>query len=244
MVCIAERDRAGPDPAPFPRRRGPPDARGPLSTADELRAARARLVAAGDGERRRIERALHDGVQQDLVAVSVRLQLARRLAGTDLAAGLELLEEIERDVLDALDRLRTLANEIYPSLLDSRGLPDALRGAAAAAGVSATVEAAGVGRFPAQVEAAAYFCCRSLLEAVAAHRGPGARATIRIREEGAALRLEVDGVGTGPGGAAERLGAARDRIEALGGALSVDPAPGGATRVSATVPLGYPPSER
>ena len=99
---------------------------GGLSTADDLPAVRARLIAAADEASRRIERALHDGVQQDLVAVSVRLQIARRLAASDLAAALALLGEVEEDVRDALDRVRSLANEIYPSVLEARGLPDAL----------------------------------------------------------------------------------------------------------------------
>ena len=144
-----------------------------------------RLVAETDGERRRIERALHDGVQQDLIAVSVRLQLARQLADTDLPSAVALLDEIGRDVRDALQRVQALASEIYPPLLDARGLPDALRGAASAAHVTATVEADGVGRFPAEVEAAVFFCCRAALDAAA----DGARLAIVLRDEERTLRL-------------------------------------------------------
>jgi signal transduction histidine kinase len=140
-------------------------------------------------DRRTIERALHDGVQQDLIAVSVRLQLARQLAGGDLPAALALLNEIGVDVRDALGRVQGLANRIYPSVLDARGLVDALRGAASAAQVDATVEAAGLGRYPPDVEAAVYFSCRAALETLA----PDARVTIRISEEEDAIRLEVIG---------------------------------------------------
>jgi signal transduction histidine kinase len=199
--------------------------------AEELRAARARLVAAADGERHRIERALHDGVQQDLIAVTVRLQLVRQLAGADLPAALDLLGEIERDVREALDRVQSLANGVYPSLLESRGLPDALRSAATASALSATVEAQGVGRHPPAVEEAVYFCCRGALEALA---GTGARVTIRVREQEHALRLEIEAAGLDP--AAERLLAAADRIEALGGSVSAGPA-----GLVAAVPLAASP---
>jgi signal transduction histidine kinase len=138
-------------------------------------------------DRRAIERALHDGVQQDLIAVAVRLQLARQLAGRDLPATLALLDEIGVDVRDALGRVQALANQVYPSVLDARGLPDALRGAASAAGVAATVEAAGVGRYAPDVEAAVYFACRAALEVLA----PDTGVTIRLSEEENAVRLEV-----------------------------------------------------
>ena len=109
-------------------------------------------------------------MQQDLIAVSVRLQLARRLAASDLPAALALLDEIEDDVRGALDRVRALANEIYPSVLEARGLPDALRGAASAAQVAAT-SSAGVGRYPAEVEAGGLLLL------------PGRRSGCRLRRE-------------------------------------------------------------
>jgi signal transduction histidine kinase len=145
-----------------------------VSTADELR---------------RIERALHDGVQQDLVAVAVRLQLARRLAATDLSAALELLDEIENDVHVALDEVRTLANGIYPSTLDARGLPEALRGAAHEQNVTLTLEAEGIGRYPADIEAAAYFFCRAAFT-------DGARVTVQLHEEDGVLRVAAGSRGT------------------------------------------------
>ncbi len=204
---------------------------------DELRAVRGRLVAAADGERRRIERALHDGVQQDLIAVSVGLQLARQLVGTDLPAVIAVLDEVGRDVRDALDRVRALGNEIYPSLLEARGLSDALRGAVAGAQVVATIESTGVGRYGAEVEEAVYFCCRAALEAVAAQGGADSMVTIRVREEERALRLEVDADIVDHDAVTDRLGSTRDRIDALGGVISVDSTPGRGIRLAATVPL-------
>ena len=203
---------------------------GHLSTVDELRAACARLATAAGGERRIIERALHDGVQQDLIAVSVRLQLVRQLAGADVPAAIALLDEIGRDVRGALERVQALANEIYPSLLEARGLPDALRGAA-------RVDAAGVGRYPADLEAAVYFWCRAALDAFATPTGDDARATIQIREVEHALRVEVtqDTVALDTTVPAMRL--ARDRVEALGGVVSAASEPGDGTRLALTVPL-------
>jgi Histidine kinase len=186
----------------------------------------ARQVAEADRERRRIERALHDGVQQDLAAVSVRLQLARRLAETALPAALELLAEIEVDVRESLAGVARLADEIYPSVLDARGLGEALRDAASAAAAPATIEAAGE-RYPAEVEAGVYFFCRDVLFAA---DGP---LSIAIVSSGGLIRVEITG------GAVVLPGTARDRLEALGGSVTL--APG---RIAAGVPLDYPPSAR
>jgi signal transduction histidine kinase len=183
-----------------------------------------------DGERRRIERALHDGVQQDLIAVAVRVQLVRQLADTDLPAAIGVLDEIGRDVHDALDRIRSLASEIYPSLLDAGGLREALRGAAPSVRVDATV-----GRYPPEVEAAVYFSCRAVLAIIAEHGRANAPQAIRIHEEAHALHVEVDADGLG---GIDQLAAARDRVEALGGAFSVEATPEGATRLVMTMPLG------
>lgn len=213
-----------------------------------LRAACARHVAAADAERRSIERALHDGVQQDLIAIAVRLQLTRRLADSDVAAAVALLDEMGRDVRDALGRVRALADAIYPSLLDATGLQTALRAAASTIGVPTRVEAPALGRQAAEIEAATYFCCRAALENVAVHGGAGARATIRLAEEADTLTLEVvdDGAGFDPLASAPGKGltSARDRVEALGGAFTVESEPGRGTRVAGTMPLYGPSSER
>jgi signal transduction histidine kinase len=197
---------------------------------------RARLVAAADGELRTIERALHDGVQQDLIAVSVLVQLARRLAVTDGPAAIAVLDEIGREVRDALHRVANLANEIYPSVLEARGLPDALLGAASARGVAAKIDAAGGGRYPVEVEAAVYFFWRAALDAVAVPAAADARVTIRIVEEDHALRVVIDYETARLDLASDALSSVRDRIESLGGVLAFEPATGG-TRLTATVPL-------
>jgi signal transduction histidine kinase len=164
---------------------------------------RARLVAVTDAERRALERALHDGVQQDLIAISVRLQLARRLAGTELEAA---LDEIRHEVRETLDRVRAIASDVYPSLLDARGLRDAL--------AATRVDASGLGRYPAEVEAALFFCCKAVLD-------QSATGAIRISEEGDVLRLDVDG--TEIDATADAFVPVRERIEVLGGTLSFRP---------------------
>jgi signal transduction histidine kinase len=210
-----------------------------------LASARARLAAA-DAERQRIQHALHDGVQQDLIAIVVRLQLARQLTTSDQPAALVLLEEMRGDVREALHRVQALAEEIYPGVLDARGLPDALSAAAAAAGVPATVEATGLGRHAAHVEMAVYLCGLASLENVAAHAGVGARATIRLCEDAATISVEVADSGAGFDPAAHPLtgglATARDRVEALDGRLTVDSQPGRGACVEATIPLYETPA--
>jgi signal transduction histidine kinase len=190
--------------------------------ADDLRASRARLAVSAAAERRRIERALHDGVQQDLIAMSVRLQLLRELLGADAGPALELLDELQRDTRGALERVQAVAADTYPSLLDARGLQDALREAARATGVSVRIKASGLGRPPPDVEAAAYFCCRALFESAR----PGAVLTVAILDSGGTLRIELSGGGL-------EVTAARDLAEAAGGALTI----GADGNITASFPL-------
>lgn len=197
-----------------------------MTEPDELRASRARLAASVGADRRRIERALHDGVQQDLIAVSVRLQLLRELVAGDLPAALELLDELQHDTRDALARVRSLAGDIYPALLDSRGLPDAIREAARTSGASARIDVSSLRRHPVAIEAAVYFFCRAALEGVE----EGAAVTITLQENGDALRLEIaglDGLDLSP---------ARDLVEAAGGVVLVEGSPGAGARVVVTMP--------
>ena len=177
----------------------------------ELRASRARLVTAADDERRKIERDLHNGVQQDLIALAVNLQLARELAGSADAAG--YLEAASRDVHDALDGVRAIAQGVYPSLLIDRGLAEALRGAARTARVPTRVEAEDI-RYPAEVEAAVYFSCVHALAAV----DGATRATVRVRAENGKVLFEIDVEGVG---ASPDLSRVQDRVGAGGGTLSV-----------------------
>jgi len=192
--------------------------------ADDLRASLARVVAAADAERRSIERELHDGVQQHLVALAVNAQLARDVADVDPAEALRLVEEVALDARAALEAVRDLAARIYPPLLPDRGLAEALRGAAAACDVPVHAEIAGIDRYAADVEAAAYFSCIELLAAIAAR---AERVELRAWQEDGRLRLVV-GTATSP---LPPLLAA-DRLAALGG--RVDVADG---RATVTIPL-------
>jgi glucose-6-phosphate-specific signal transduction histidine kinase len=165
-----------------------------------------------DRERRRIEAALHDGVQQDLAATVVAVELARELLDSDPAAARSLLDELAAQVEGALDRVRVLAGTVYPSILPARGLTDALR--------SLDVETADLERYQLEIEEAVYFSCSAL-------RGRATRA--RVWSDGGALRLELYGVTAVKG---DELSRARERIAAVGGQLDLS---GG--RVSAAVPL-------
>jgi Histidine kinase len=165
-----------------------------------------------DRERRRIEEALHDGVQQDLAATVVALELARELLDSNPAAARSLLDELTTQVEGALDRVRALAGTVYPSILPARGLADALR--------SLDIETADLERYPLEIEEAVYFACRAL-------RSRASRA--RVWRDGDALRLELLGVTVVEG---DELSHARERISVVGGQLDRS-----AGRVSAAVPL-------
>lgn len=181
----------------------------------ELRASRLRVLAAGDAERRRIERQLHDNVQQHLVALAVNLQLTRDLvSSSDVAAATTLLQEMSRDVHEALESVRALAQEIYPPLLVDRGLADALRSIAALA--PAEIDVTTLERFTPEVEATVYFLCLELLQ-------PGA--TIRVWAKDGGVHIEASGTG-------KASTIVVDRITALGGELSV--APG---RITGRIPV-------
>lgn len=208
---------------------------------EELRASRTRVVAAADAERRRIEKELHDGVQQHLVALSVNLQLARQFLESDPAAAKTILEELGRDVREALEGVRELAWGIYPHLLLHRGLAETLSASASDAAMPTSVETTGLDRQPPDVEATVYFCCVEALDNVARHAGAGVRATVRVWNEQDALLFEVvdDGVGfderTGPRGAG--LANMGDRLRALDGVLTISSAAGRGTRVAGRIPL-------
>jgi len=194
-----------------------------MSDADELRALLARIAAAMVDERRTVERELHDGPLQRLVALGVGLQLAGNLLDRDPEAARLRLDELRSDVHEALEELRQLCWRIYPSLLLDRGIVDALKAAASEAPVAARVEATALGRYPAEVEATVYFVCA---EALAAADGTGA--TIRLREEAGRLCFDVLTNTRLPGD----LAAARDRVAALGGELTVS-----SGVVSGTIPI-------
>jgi signal transduction histidine kinase len=207
--------------------------------AAELRASRARVVAAADGERRRIERNLHDGAQQHLTALTIKLRMVAELAEDDRDLAQELLAEARREVSDAVDELRDLAHGIYPPLLAERGLPAALSAAARRSTLPATVDAADLGRYPAEAEATVYFCCLEAIQNACKYAGPAATLGLRVREDAGTLTFQVADNGRGFDPRARGLGAGflnmTDRLGALGGSLRVESAPHRGTTVSGTL---------
>jgi signal transduction histidine kinase len=209
-------------------------------TPEALRESRARIVAASDATRRSFERELRDGVLQELALLGLKLGLLEQIVAGDPAAW-ALVGEARDDLGGALDRLRDLAQRIYPPALEDDGLAEALADAVVRAAVPARLEADGVGRHSAQVEATVYFCCVEALQNAATHAGKSARATVRVRERGRSLVFEVTDDGRGYDPAAIEvdadLRAVRDRIVALGGTLRIESKRGGGTRVLGSVPL-------
>jgi signal transduction histidine kinase len=209
------------------------------STLDDLRASRARLVAAADAERRRIERNLHDGAQQHLVALAVSLRLARDLVADDPNAGVELLDQLGEDVRDTIQQLRDLAHGIYPPLLADAGLAEALRAAAQRTPQDVRLDATSA-RFPAEIEAAVYFCCLEALQNATKH-APGADVDLRVWNDDGCLRFEV--VDNGPGFDPRTIASGHgfqnmaDRLGAIGGRVSWHGSPGRGTRVAGEVSL-------
>jgi signal transduction histidine kinase len=202
--------------------------------AEELRASRTRLVLAADADRRTIERELHDGAQQDLVGLAVNLQHARRLIATDPAAAVALVDEMRRNAHEALDRSRALAQRIHPPQLEAGGLRVALRSAAASVGIRARIDVVVDGDLPPELGATVYLCC---VEALERFHG-GTTAEITVREENGTLAFEFDVDDAGPEAADEGLTVMRDRVEALGGRLSLAPGPGGGMRIAGALPMG------
>jgi len=206
---------------------------------EELRASRQRLVKAQDEERRRLERNIHDGAQQQLVALSVKLTLARAMARKDAERADAMLEELQAEAQNAMENLRDLARGIYPPLLADQGLVAALAAQVRKAPVRVQIETDGISRYPQEAEAAVYFCTLEALQNVAKY-AEAARAVVRLREEGGLLVFEVidDGVGFDP--AAKSYGSGlqgmADRLAALSGDLAVRSAPGAGTRVTGRLP--------
>jgi signal transduction histidine kinase len=209
--------------------------------ADELRASRTRIVAATDAERRRIERDLHDGAQQHLVALAVKLRLAQQLSESDPEQAKKMLGELGSDLQDAVQELRDFAHGIYPPLLMDRGLAEALAAAGARSPLPVHVEADGIDRYPQEVEAAIYFCCLEGLQNAGKHAGEGAQVTVRLGEQEGGLVFEV--ADTGKGFDVSRRGGGvgftnmKDRLGAIGGTLRLESTPGAGTRLTGVVPL-------
>jgi signal transduction histidine kinase len=209
--------------------------------AEELRCSRARVVAAGDAERRRIERDLHDGAQQHLVALEANLGAVQALIASDGERARAVLDELRVAVREAMQDFRDLAHGIYPPLLQDRGLSEALANAARRTTIPTHLEAPAAHRYEPEIEATVYFCCVEALQNAAKHAGEGARATIALREREGALLFEVadDGSGLDPGETTFGVGMTnmRDRLEAIGGDLRIESSRGAGTRVLGTIPL-------
>ncbi|HXY72391.1 MAG TPA: ATP-binding protein [Actinomycetota bacterium] len=213
-----------------------------VQLVEDLKASRGRLVAAQDRERRTLERNIHDGAQQQLVALAVRAKLAGTLAAKAGAPRTEaMLDVVRTRTQAALESLREVARGIYPPLLADKGLPAALDAHARRSPVPVDVAWDGVGRYAQPVEATVYFCALEALQNVAAYAN-ATRATVRLSASNGDLRFEVtdDGAGFDPAttGYGAGLQGMNDRLEALGGDLSIESAPGEGAKVVGHVPVG------
>jgi signal transduction histidine kinase len=210
---------------------------------DDLKAAQKRLVVAQDDERRRLERNIHDGAQQQLVALSVKLRLADGLLERDPERVRRMLADLSVDTNQALDDLRDLARGIYPPLLADQGLAPALEGQARKAPLPVEVRANGIGRYPQEVEAAAYFSCLEALQNVAKY-AEASRAIVTLSDGNGTLRFEVadDGSGFDPSrvGYGTGLQGIADRLGSLAGTLAVTSAANAGTKVVGTIPIPSP----
>ncbi len=210
--------------------------------ADELRASRARIVAASDAARRQIERNLHDGAQQHLVALAVNVRLARQLAERDPEASGKILDQLGEGIQEAVQELRALAHGIYPPLLIDRGIGEALRSAAGRAALPTEVDADGLDRYSPERESAVYFCCLEALQNAGKHAGEGATAFVHVWADETNLSFEVRDTGAGfdaKGTLASGAGFVNmsDRVGAIGGSVTVKSAPGEGTTIEGRIPL-------
>jgi signal transduction histidine kinase len=207
---------------------------------EDLQAAQKRLVSAQDAERRRLERNIHDGAQQQLVGLSVKLRLADGLLDRDVEKARELLIQLRTDTNDALEDLRDLARGIYPPLLADQGLGPALTGQARKVSIPVEVHVNGIGRYPQEVEAAAYFSCLEALQNVTKY-AHASRAVVSLTGDDGQLKFEVsdDGSGFDPSrvGYGTGLQGIADRLGALSGTLCVSSAQNAGTKVSGVIPV-------
>jgi signal transduction histidine kinase len=211
---------------------------------EDLRGSRRRIVAAQDERARKLERDIHDGAQQQLVALQVKLRLADTTIDRDPAKAHELLAELQRGANDALENLRDLARGIYPPLLADKGLPTALEAQARKSPLPVEVSGDGTGRYTPEIESAVYFSCLEALQNAAKY-AKASRVTVRLAQANGALSFEVrdDGAGFDPGatGYGTGLQGIADRLAALGGELVVTSAPGDGTAVAGHLPIGGTP---
>jgi signal transduction histidine kinase len=207
---------------------------------EELRASRQRLVKAQDEERRRIERNIHDGAQQQLVALAIKANLAETFVGRDEAKEREMLVQLKAEATDALENLRELARGIFPPLLADKGLAVALEAQANKSPIPVTIRSESIERYPREIEAAVYFCCLEALQNVAKYAGAsnagialsdgGGSVTFEVTDDGHGFDTAITAYGTGLQGMA-------DRLDSIGGSLKVKSSPGHGTSVTGTAPV-------
>ena len=209
----------------------------------DLRASRQRLVSAQDQERRKIERNLHDGAQQQLVALAVKMRLIEGMAGKDPHKVAELAHEVVVETSEALESLRELAHGIYPPLLAKHGLAEALESQARKAPIPVSVRSDGVARYSQDLEAAIYFCCLEALQNVTKYAN-ASHAWVSLHHEAGGMRFEVGDDGDGFDRSAVDFGSGlqgmADRVEALGGTLEVTSTAGRGTSVVGSLPAEAP----
>ncbi len=207
---------------------------------EDLRASRQRLVTAQDEARRRLERNIHDGAQQDLVALGIKLQLAEITVAEDPAQTGQVFGDLKTDTAGALENLRDLARGIYPPLLADLGLAAALDAQARKSPLPVAVEADGIGRFGQDTEAAVYFCCLEALQNTAKYAHASA-ARICLQAHNGTLRFTVSDDGAGYDAPRTPLGSGlrnmADRLAALGGQLEIHSAPGQGTTITGHLPI-------
>jgi signal transduction histidine kinase len=215
-----------------------------VALVEDLRESRRRIVDAQDTRARKLERDIHDGAQQQLVALSVKLRLAGTVLDRDPEKARAILAEVQGEANDALETLRDLARGIYPPLLADAGLEPALTAQARKSTIPVTVHADGIGRYARATEAAVYFSVSEALANIAKY-ADATEARITLSESGGHLRFEVrdDGRGFDPDAASLGTGlrGMADRLEAVGGSLSVESTPGDGTTVRGLAPAASPP---
>jgi signal transduction histidine kinase len=206
----------------------------------EVRRSRARIAATAERERRRIERDLHDGAQQRLVALRIELELAEELIRRDPDRGVERLRELEAGLDETLEELRSLAHGVYPPLLADRGLDEALQAAGRRSPIPVDVEVNSVTRYSPEIESAIYFCVIEALQNVAKHARGARRVALRLDGDGSEVRFSVrdDGAGAPDGEITPGVGVTnmRDRLSTVGGGVRISSTPGVGTTVFGRVP--------
>jgi signal transduction histidine kinase len=206
---------------------------------EDVRESRRRIVAAQDVRAKKLERDIHDGAQQQLVALAVKVGLAERLVGADAEKAAAMLGEVKGDATEALENLRDLARGIYPPVLADQGLAAALGAQARKAPLPVAIEPDGIGRYPAETEAAVYFSCLEALQNVAKYAS-ASTAAIRLAQHDDVLTFEVSDDGRGFDLGSTNLGTGlqgmTDRIEAVGGTIEIESAVGAGTTVRGRIP--------